>query len=341
MNAEFIPANLNAVELYSDFRQQLETLKADSNALVFDYASPKGNKEARSHIAGLRKICGALERARKDAKHDAQEYARLVDSKAKEIESELRSLIDTHEAPLLEIEAREQARIDAIKARMQTLDVAPLITPALTSAQLADILAGVEAFAIDASLAEFMAAAAIAKDQAIGELKNKLAARQQYEAEQAELDRLRKQEAIRQQQEREARIAQEAAEKARRDAEAKAEQDRMAAQRKSDQERLDAERAAQQQQLAIERAQREKAEAETRAANAEKEAKAKAERDIAAKLAAEKAEAEKREANKKHCARINNTAVDALVAGRIDADVAKQVIILIASRKVPAVSIEY
>lgn len=341
MNAEFIPASTNAIELYSEFRQQLEALKAESNALVFDYASPKGNKEARSHVYSLRKVGAALEKARKAAKADALEYGRLVDSKAKEIDGEITALIEVHDKPLREIEEREQARIDAIKARMKALDVAPLLTPTLTSAEISGILADVEAFPIDSGLGEFMAPAAIAKDAAMAELKTKLAARQAYESEQAELARLREQEALRQQQEREARIAKEAAHKARIEAEQKAERDRLAEQRKAEQAKQEAERIAQRQQLAIERAQREKAEAETRAANAEKEAKAKAERELAAKLAAEKAEAEKREANKKHCARINNAAVDALVANGIDADVAKQVIILIASRKIPAVSIEY
>jgi colicin import membrane protein len=106
MTTEFIPATLNAVELYSDFRKQLDGLKSSSNALVFDYASPKGNKEARSHVFSLRKVGASLEKARKEAKSAALEYGRLVDSKAKEIDAEITTLIDVHDKPLREIEAK-------------------------------------------------------------------------------------------------------------------------------------------------------------------------------------------------------------------------------------------
>jgi hypothetical protein len=341
MNTEFIPASLNAVELYSEFKSQLATLKAESNALVFDYASAKGNKEARSHIYSLRKINAALEKARKEAKAEALEYGRKVDSMAKEIAGELDALIEQHDKPLREIEERETARIDAIKRRMQTLDFAPLLTPNTTAEQLQSILAGIEAFALDASLGEFMATAALAKDKAIGELKSKLAERQQYEAEQAELARLRAEAVERERLDREARIAQEAADKAKREAEQAAQRESM----RVEQERIEAERKAadaiKAQELALERAKRETAEANERAAKAEQEAKAKAERELAAKQATERAEAEKREANKKHQAKVNNEAVAGLVVAGLSEDAAKAAIVAIAQRKVPNVTISY
>jgi hypothetical protein len=323
MQQEFIPASMNAVELYSDFKLQLETLKSESSSLVFDYASVKGSKDARSHIAGLRKMCGALERARKDAKHDAQEYARLVDSKAKDIASELRGLISMHEAPLLEIEAKEQARIDAIKARMAVLEVPAILPQPFASNDWQALLNRVEAFVIDASLAEFMAAAAIAKDAAIAQIKPRLAEARQKEHDAAELARLQEVERARLQKEREEQIAKAAAERATQEAEEKAERERL------------------RQEQAVLQAQKEKAEAETRAANAEKAAKEKAERVLKEKADKEQKEQVAREADKKHKARINNEAMAALVANGIAEDVAKAVVCSIAKRLVAHVQINY
>src|SRR5690606_23508393 len=76
---------------------------------------------------------------------------------------------------------------------------------------------------------EFEAEAARAKDKAVSSLRAALVAREKYEAEQAELARLRAEAEAREQKEREERIAREAAERAQREAEAKAQAEREAA----------------------------------------------------------------------------------------------------------------
>lgn len=338
---EFIPAQLNAVGLYSEFRGQLETLKAESKSLVFDYNSPKGNKEARSHIFSLRKVKTALENARKEAKAAALEYGRLVDSKAHEIRDELEALIEHHDAPIREIEQREAAIKAAIAERVNVLNNWRTFPADLSAEHWQDELAMVEAFVIDDSLGEAKFAAAYAKDEAMAGIKVKLAARRKYESEQAELAKLRAEAEARARKDREDQIAREAAERATQEAEAEAErkrQNELRAQQERD--RLQQEEA-NRQQLALERAQREKAEAEARAAKAEKEAKEKAERELALQQQREREAAEKREANKKHQAAINNAAVSGLVTAGLTEEMAKLAVTAIAKREIPHVHIAY
>lgn len=338
--AEIIPFNPNELKPFSAFESQLAKLKDDNSKAVFDYASAKGNKEARSHIFTIRKVKGELERARKDAKEAALQYGRLVDGEAKRINGELEAMIEVHERPLREIEEREAARVEAIRARIAALESYKTV-PTMSAAGWADELARVESFALDDSLEEFKSVAAIAKDQAITEIKAKLEAQTKVEAEQAELARLRAEAAERERKDREERIAREAAERATREAEAKAQREKEAAERQQHERERAQQEEARKQELALETAKREKAEAEARAAQAEKLAKEKAEREQRERQEQERREAEKREANKAHQAKVNNAAVSALVMAGVSDDMAKLAITAIAQRKVPAVTIAY
>lgn len=339
--AEIIPFNPNEIKPFSAFESQLAKLKDDNNKAVFDYASPKGNKEARSHIFVIRKVKGELERARKDAKDAALQYGRLVDGEAKRINGELENMIEIHEKPLREIEEREAARVEAIKARIVMLDDYKVLPADAPAEHLRIKLSAVEAFALDDSLEEFKAVAAIAKDQALTEINGRLAARVKYEEEQAELARLREEAAERQRKDHEERIAREAAERATREAEAKAQREREAAERQQQERERAQQEEARRQELALETARREKAEAEARAANAEKVAKENAESRQREEQEVARREAEKREANTRHQAKVNNAAVSALVAAGVSEDMAKLAITAIAQRKVPAVAISY
>lgn len=336
---EVIEFNPNEVQLYSEFTAQLEKLKADNSKAVFDYESPKGNKEARSHIFSIRKVKAALEQARKDAKARALEYGRLVDSKAKEIASELEAMIELHDKPLREIEEKEKARIAEHERQIAVIEA--LGETRGNSELLRLTIASVEDTRLGARWEEFETAAARAKEKALVVLKERLAAAVTHEAEQAELARLRAEAEARAQKERDEAIARDAAERARREAEEAAERQKQADLRAQQEREQKAAAEAREREIALERAQREKAEAEARAAKAEKEAKEKAERDLAYKQEQERLAAEKREADKKHHAAVNNAAVDALVSAGLSREMAVIAVTAIAKRQVPRVSIAY
>src|ERR1700719_1874247 len=88
-------------------------------------------------------------------------------------------------------------------------------------------------------------------------------------------------------------------------------------------------------------AERRAAEADARAKREIAEAAAASERRVAEQAVRAKAEAERREANKRHAAAVNRKARDALVAGGMVEEAATLAVTLIASRKIPAISITY
>ncbi len=90
------------------------------------------------------------------------------------------------------------------------------------------------------------------------------------------------------------------------------------------------------------RADREKAEAVERAEREAAERANKAEMDRLAAIEKEESDKAKREANQKHLAKINNAAAAALVTNAaISKDQAQAVILAIAKKQIPAVSISY
>lgn len=321
----------NAIAIYEPFRAQLGELKQFNDSVVFDYASPKGEREARSHVYKLRQTKAAVEKARKDEKAASLEYGRQVDAQAKEIVTEIEAMIEVHQRPLDEIAQREKDRqakhLEKLE-RMRSWFTAT--NEDLSAAQLRDRLAQLESYALGPHWEEFEVDAARTKDEGVAALRAMIERREKYEAEQAELARLREEQARREREERETRIAKEAEARALRQAEESAKAEREAAERRE----LEL-------KLAAERAEREKAEAIQRAERAAVEAEAKARRDAEAAAARERAETEKREANKRHVAKVNRAAVEALIAGGIEAETAGAVVDLIAARKIPNVTIAY
>lgn len=272
---------------YEPFRAQLAEMKATNANAVFHYETPKGNAAARSHIYGIRKVRAALESARKEAKAYFLEQGRKVDSEAKEIQAELDAMIAVHEAPLLEIEEREKARVAAIRERIAVIVDFQSVGEQNPAKALQDSLVTLLGIVVDETFEEFKAEATGHHAASVKHLTAAIEVAEKREAEAAELERLRQAELARQQKEREDRIAAEAAEKARIEAERvaaeaarKAEADARAREKALKDEADRKEREA--------RAAKEKAEADARKA---KEAAAQAERDRVA--AAEKAEADK------------------------------------------------
>lgn len=357
MTTELLDAPQSAVAAYQPFYAQLATLEADNSKLTFDYESKKGNKEARSHVNTLRLTKGTLERTRTEAKAESLRIGRAIDSEAAEIKARIEVMISVHQIKLDEIEKREADRITALEARL-TVFAGHSFIDATVAAVQAEI-AKVEAIAIDESWGEFIANAAQGKDAALAILKKDLVDFEKRDAEAAELERLRAEAAERAQKDRDDAIAKAAEERAKAEASARAERAAAAARQaiedaeaKAKAEREAAERRELELKLAAENAERRRVESEQRAEQDRKDAIARAEQQAAEAVEREKervaevarayaAETAKREANKKHKAAINNKALDALVAGGINADCAKECIKLIASGAIPSVTIAY
>lgn len=265
-----------------------------------------------------------------------------VDSRRRVIWDRLEGLQQEVRKPLTDFQELEKARTDDHEQRIAAIMALPDFGGPQPAS--ADIQARLQALSdqMQRDWQEFGKRATEIADEVRSNLQSQLAARQKYDADQAELQRLRDEKEKREQTDREERIRKEAAEAAELAAanalaDAKAREE--AATRAAEQVKIEAANAA-------------KAAAE-RAALAAKEAAAKAERDKAAAVEAERARAAKakadedaaaakREANKKHCAKINNAALDGLKkATGLDFESCKLVIEAIAKDQVPHTSISY
>lgn len=336
----------SAIAVYEEFRAQLGELRKLNAGTVFDYEDSRGNKDARSHIYKLRQTKAAVEKARKKEKSESLEYGRRVDEQAKEIVSEIDGMIEVHAKPLEEIEQRENDRIDRHKSRLAEMDglgqnIAGRwmeISLEAMKERLADVEAVPDG---DNYWEEFALLAAQAKISTLDLIRKAIARREAHDAEQAELERLRKEAEERERAEREEKIRKEAAERAAQEVEERAQAEREWAEAAAAAAREAAERRELELKLAAETAERQKVEAEQRAANAEKEAEERIRREAADRAVKEAAEAEAREADKNHMAATNRAAVAAFVKGGLPEDMAKQAVTLIAQKAVPNVSISY
>lgn len=331
---ELIPKQ-NEIAAYDPFREQLRELKKTNDQAIFDYEDPVGNKEARSHVYKLRQTKASVDRVRKKEKQDALEYGRKVDAEARDIIGQIEEMIDRHQGPLDAIEQREKDRIAKHEADLAEIEEAGNHTAEnwmeLPVETMRDRLAEIEAEPItEKRWEEYVASAAGKKDAAVTQIREAISRRERYDAEQAELKRLRQEEEERQRKEEQQRIEREAEERARKQAQEEAE-------RKAKEEREAAERRELELRRQNEEAERQRKEAEERAERAREEAQREAEE----KARKEKEEAEKRAANKRHRTKVDKAAIKALTDNGIDEDTAKRVVDLIGQGKIPYVSIEY
>lgn len=297
----------------------LGQIKAAVTGIVPDLSTKKGRDAIASLAYKVSKSKTYLDGVGKELVDEYKEIPKKIDAARKQARDFLDQLRDEVRRPLTEWEEAEKARkakhehgIEHMKALAAFLEQADSATIKAQMAELEEIVVGED-------WEEFEAEAHRVKSASLDTLRAALAKRQQYEAEQAELARLRAEAAAREQQEREERIAREAAERAAREA------------------REAAERQVREAQEAAQRAELERQQAEQRAAQA-----AEAERQ---RIAAEQREAEeaarRREADREHRRKVNTAALNALVNEGVPMDCAKLVITAIAQRRIPAVTITY
>lgn len=346
--------------VYSEFRAQLAELDVLNKTLVFNYEDAKDQKLARSHVYKLRQLKSAIETRRAEAKKESLEYGRKVDAQANTIKAEIESMIDVHMTPIQAIELREKEQetyrtqlimmlqqkvsfdnVDTVEHYIQQIDYRKLNEAHLPAMNLL----------VDETLS------AIAKTKE---------ARQKHEADMLELERLRKEAALRQEEENakireNERLAREHSERV--EAEQRA---------KEDEKRKEEIKLLQQQQelLRLERENERTARAAIEQADAERKAKEQREKDEAERiirqqqeqlrLEREKLEQEKRDrilqeqkdaelarqdalrkAGIEHRKNINQTILEALQPYVLDVETGRALIVAIVKDQIPNVKIEY
>ncbi|WP_419204218.1 hypothetical protein [Bordetella trematum] len=336
----------------------IERVRREVLGQPVDLSTRKGREAIASRAFKVRKIKTALDSLGKEQVDRLKEIPKLIDAERKRMRDVLDALADEVRAPLNEWEQAEEDRIQRHKGA-----IAGMISIVVDCGESADSLraaiTAVEAIGIGPDWEEFETEAVRTKEKALAGLRDRLAAREKYEADQADLERLRAEAEERRKQEEQERIAREAAERATREAEARAQEERDAAAKREADARAEAERRELELKLQAEQAQRAAAQAEADRLAAERRAEqerlAAIEREKqaaeAARLAeikrqadaqaAEEALAASRAADEEHRRRINRAALAAFVAGGMPEDCAKQAITLIALGRIPAVKITY
>lgn len=317
------------IENQAAIEEVVSKIEFESRSITFDIETKEGQATCRSLAAKIASAKSTLDKAGKARKDEYTVTTKLIDADRNLTKSRLQALQDEIRQPLTELEQREKQRQAQHEANLdEIVDLSALV--GASSSAISERLTALQDKVIGDDWQEYKSQALEAKDFSLKALRSQLAETKQREDEQAELARLRAEQAQREQQEREERIAREATAKAQADAERQAQQIAQESERK---EREAKEREA--------RLIAEKEAAELRAKQQAEDA-AKRERDAieAERLEAERLEA-KRQANKKHRDAIFIQAKDDLIAGGIDEETAKQVIKLIHASKISNVTIKF
>lgn len=342
-----------------------ERIKQETSSHVFDMTTDKGRKFCASMAYKVSKAKTLVDDFGKELVAEEKKKLALVDADRKSWREKCESLRDEIRKPLTEWEDTEKYRVETHESNISLIKSMANVD-GLNSVLTKARLEMAENISIGENWQEYANQAAIAKDETIKQLKASLATRLQYEAEQAELERLR-QEAIENQRiERERIIAENAARQAKEEAErlARAEFERterarlqaeakeaqllrdaeMAKQREIDaieKSKRDAELAKQREQAAIDAAQEAAKRAEIEKAKAIENEKNRAIAQALAEKQRHEAEDAERLANVNHRKKINNETLKSFIDLGISEDVAKSIMKLIASGLIKNVSIKY
>lgn len=351
--------NAPAIYVTGGLGQFYDAVQAEVSAEVPDLTTRKGRERIASLAAKVSKSKSAVEKPGRDYLKRLKEMPKVVEAELREFVTKMDALRDATRQPLTEWEQKEVARQDKHVDGIQSIKDLAFFESTPTAEVVGQSIASLELVPIDDGWEEFLAEAAQAKEQALVKLRALMAERTEYEAEQAELARLREEKEARDKKDRDDQIARDAAEKATREAEAKAQRARDEAAQRVRDEQAAAEKREQDLRLQTEQAERRAEQAKRERIEAEQ----KAERDRLDGIEREKAAVERarqseitrqqaakeeerrqtaaREANKAHQAKINRAALEAFIAGGMTEECAKQAITLIAQRKIPAIQINY
>lgn len=346
-----LPTKETALQVFSADKgldPYLAKIKAEIDVFVPDVKTKKGRDAIASIAHKVARSKTALDNIGKELVAELKDAPKKIDAERKRMRDLLDLWKDEVRAPLTAWEEAEEARKQEHQNCIGRIQFFGQGFEGVNAEVLKKRIAELESIVIDEHLEEYEAEAHRAKAKALESLSAALETREKYEAEQAELARLRAEAAAREQKEREERIAREAAERAQREAEARAQAEREAVIRREAEAKAAADKRELELKLSAERAEREKAEAVQREQQAKADAERRAaeavaaeQRRVAQQQAAEADEAKRREADKAHKTAVNRAALAAFVAGGMTEECAKQAITLIAKKAIPAVSITY
>lgn len=329
-------------ELLADIRQK-------ATSLVPDTTTTKGRKEIASIAYAVAKTKTYLDGLGKELTDQYKAIPRKIDEHRKTIRDTLDALKDEVRAPLTQFEETETVRVAALQSRLARLnELGTSASIEIAAADLQTMLLEVEQAALDDTWQELLPQATVAKELAAKRLGEALTARQKYEAEQAELEVLRKKQAEQERIDRERLIAEQAAEQARLQEENRQRLEREAAQHREQEAQRQTQAALEREEQArrdAEASELARQQAEANAAHQAEEAAARAADQERQRIANEQRlkdeEDSRRLADRDHRGRINSAILMDLMGLGIDEDKAINLIKHVASHKIAHLTINY
>lgn len=329
-----------------------EKIATEARSVIFDMSVKKERDALKSFAYNLSRTKTTVDNYGKELVSEIKKKSGVIDADRKFWRDNMELLQDEIRKPLTDFENAEKERINNHNAFVMSFVVlsAPQAYENKDSLYIKDMILNVENTAINDSLEEFKDEAELAKFKALEVLRTALANREKYEAEQAELERLRIAEQQRQQQERDTQIAREATEKAQREAEEKARfEAEKVAREKLESEQREARLIAEKEASELREVQlQQQAEQREKQAKIDRENAVVAERQRIEneRITAEKAQREAdhaRLANREHMRSIHQEVSKAMLSlntGLSDIQI-KDLITAIAKNQIPHVSIKY
>lgn len=338
MNAKFELEIADQNIVVSAFRtpggtaELFERIAQEARSHVPDVTTKKGRDQIGSLAMKVSKSKTFIEKCGKELVAEQKAQIKLIDDDRIATVKKFDELRNEILAPRDAWEQAEKDRVEKHKSDIEKIrDFAhPSVLHDMPANRIAEQIRMLDVLEICSLFEEFEQEAKIAKLETLEALRTTLVSRQKYEAEQAELERLRLAEQARLQREHEERIAREAAEKATREAEEKA--------------RFEAERVQREKLEAEQREARLKAEkeaAELRAVQAAENERKRIEAEQVAKAEAERKAAEAREADVAHKKQICSEALKGLTDLGVSVDQGKAILNAINKGLVPHVSIKF
>lgn len=210
----------NAVQIFTGggLNGILDGIEVKVRAMELDGSTAKGRDEIRSVAYKVARTKTALDAEAKKLTEGWRTATSQVNSERKRAQERLDALAEEVRKPLTDFENKEKGRIAAHEAALAEWSSFAPVSPHATAEELTFYLQKFGGLHADRNWEEFSVRALKVRAEVTVALMNALKARTQFDADQAELERLRKEETERQIREREQR----AAESARIEAERKA-----------------------------------------------------------------------------------------------------------------------
>lgn len=357
--ALIVVEKLNVPALFIDggMDEIIEQIKTKATSFEPNIETVSGRKEIASIANKVARSKVLLDDLGKNLVYDWKQKAKKVDDVRKHMRDTLDALKERVRKPLTDWEKSEQERIDGYKLKISEIisfgNTNDDFGNPLSSETLKSNLTRLDAVQTTEELfGEVSGEAQRVKEKSAAKLMAAIDRQEKYEAEQAELEMLRKEKVERERVEYEERLKKEAADKAMKEAEEKAQREKAESEKREREAREAAERSEKARIAAEERAKRERIEAEERARiaqeravkEAEERARLDAERKEKERLERERREreeAERKAANLKHREKIENNIVVSMDKIGVGPNTARLIIDAINSGKILHITINY